>query len=534
MPVIEFSWIFDPSAWAGLGTLILIEIVLGLDNIVFISILASTLPKEQRRHAFVVGLGLALLTRLGLLACIAWVITLKEPVFSLMGHHFSWRDTILIIGGIFLLLKGTMEMHERLEGQIFDPLSGGRHHAVFWQVIAQIVILDAIFSIDSVITSVGMVHHLSIMYIAVIVAVGFMLLTSGALTAFMERHPTIVILCLGFLLMIGLSLITEGIGMEIPKGYLYTAILFSLMIEFCNQYALRNRRRRVSMRDMREATARVVLGMLGGRTSSDSGPMDALALSSVTDGSTFAPEERDMVGRVIRLSGRTARFIMTPAQKANWLDADASFEEAEAFARHTGLSWLPVRDMETDDVLGIVPVVQLLDGMEGRMQAKKQDAGESAHAFSLRSLVQSAPTVLEHTALADVLADFRSNPVPLLFVVDEYGSVVGQILPSNLISVLAGQMGDLPASPDSCHMPDDSWKLPGRLSVDMAISWLGIVPDADSESATLAGLILEKLQHIPREGEKCQLQGWQMEITRMDGNRIDEVRAVRTKQPKKK
>ena len=519
MPVIEFSWIMDPSAWAGLGTLILIEIVLGLDNIVFISILASTLPKEQRRHAFVVGLGLALVTRLFLLAGISWVITLKDPVFSIMGHAFSWRDTILIAGGIFLLLKGTMEMHERLEGQILDPASGSRHHAVFWQVIAQIVILDAIFSIDSVITSVGMVHHLTVMYIAVIVAVGFMLLTSGALMAFMERHPTIVILCLGFLLMIGLSLITEGIGMEIPKGYLYTAILFSLMIEFCNQYALRNRRRRVSMRDMREATARVILGMLGGKTSSNSASMDALALSSVTDGAAFAPEERDMVGRVIRLSGRTARFIMTPSQKANWLDADAGFEEAEAFARHTGFSWLPVRDMETDDVLGIVPVAKLIEGR--------------SESFSLRSLVQSAPIVLEHAALADVLADFRSNPVPLLFVADEYGSIVGQILPVNLLSVLAGQMGDLPASPDSCRMPDDSWKLPGRLSVDMAISWLGIVPDHDSESATLAGLILEKLQHIPREGEKCQLQGWQMEITRMDGNRIDEVRAVRIKHSKK-
>ncbi len=519
MPDLSFAWIFDPSAWAGLGTLILIEIVLGLDNIVFISILACTLPKEQRRHAFVTGLGLALIIRLGMLAGIAWVITLTQPVFSLFGHNFSWRDTILIIGGIFLLLKGTIEMHERLEGQILDPRQEKTHHAVFWQVIAQIVILDAIFSIDSVITSVGMVHHLSIMYIAVIVAVCFMLLTSGPLTAFMERHPTIVILCLGFLLMIGLSLITEGIGIEIPKGYLYTAILFSLLIEFCNQYALRNRRRRVSMRDMREATARVVLGMLGGKTSSDSASMDALALSSVSNGETFAPEERDMVGRVIRLSGRTARFIMTPTQKAGWLDADATFEEACAFARKTGLSWLPVRDMETDDVLGAVPVSKLIS-------CEEKD-------FSLRSLAQSAPTILEHTSLADVLAEFRSNPVPLLFVVDEYGSVVGQILPANLISVLAGQMGDMPASADSCRMTDGSWKLPGRLSVDMVVSWLGIMPDPDSESATLAGLILEKLQHIPQTGEVFTLKGWQMEITRMDGRRIDEVRAIKAKPHKR-
>ena len=516
MPVLEFAWVTDPSAWAGLGTLILIEIVLGIDNIVFISILSTTLPHSQRRHAFLVGLGLALLTRLALLAAVAWVVTLTEPLFAFLGHNFSWRDIILIVGGIFLLLKGTMEMHERLEGQIFDPTKKAEHHAAFWQVITQIVILDAIFSLDSVITSVGMVQHLSIMYIAVICAVGFMLMASGPLVSFIERHPTVIILCLGFLLMIGLSLITEGIGLHIPKGYLYSAILFSLAIEFCNQYALRNRRRRVSMRDMREATARVILGLLGGKTTTDSASMDAMALGAVTDGTTFAPEERDMVGRVIRLSGRTARFIMTPSQRAPWLDADADLAEAQRFAAKTGMAWLPMRDAETDDVLGVVPVVRLLEAQEKK-------------AFSLRGLAQPAPTVLEHASLADVLADYRRQPVPLLFVVDEYGSVVGQILPSNLLSVLAGQMGDMPTNPDSCRMPDGSWKLPGRLSVDMATSWLGINLPQQSESATLAGLILEQLQHIPQTGEKLQLQGWNMEITRMDGKRIDEVRAVKAR-----
>ncbi len=514
MAIWDFAWVTDPAAWAGLGTLVVIEIVLGIDNIVFISILSSTLPRSQRKHAFITGLGLALVARLMLLAGIAWVVTLTNPIFTFLGHDFSWRDIILLTGGIFLLLKGTVEMHTRLEGQFLDTHPNSRHHAVFWQVIAQIVILDAIFSVDSVITSVGMVQHLPIMYLAIIIAVGFMLLASGPLVAFIERHPTIIILCLGFLLMIGLSLITEAIGLHIPKGYLYTAILFSLLIEFCNQYALRNRRRRVSMRDMREATARVILGLLGGKTSTDSASMDAMALG-VSGAATFAPEEREMVGRVIRLSGRTARFIMTPSQKAAWLDADATFEEAEAFARRTALAWLPVRDMETDDVLGVVPVASLI--------------GCNAKSFELRRFLRSAPTVLEHTSLADVLADYRSQPVPLLFVADEYGSIVGQILPSSFISVLAGQMGDLPASPDNCHMPDGSWKLPGRLSVDMVISWLGILPGPDSESATLAGLILEKLQHIPQAGEKIVFQGWQMEITRMDGRRIDEVRAIRVK-----
>lgn len=517
MPLWDFAWVNDLSAWAGLGTLILIEIVLGIDNLVFISILAATLPVSERRQAFYIGLGLALAARLCLLSAMAWVIGLTQPLFFLFGHGFSWRDLILIVGGAFLLLKGTIEMHERLEGQTLDPQQNVAR-AAFWQVVAQIVILDAIFSIDSVITSVGMVQHLPIMFIAVILAVGFMLMASGPLVAFVERHPTIIILCLGFLLMIGLGLITDGVGFHIPKGYLYSAILFSLLIEFCNQYALRNRRRRVSMRDMREATARVILGLLGGRTDSDSASMDAMALGDNRE--AFAPEERDMVGRVIRLSGRTARFIMTPAQRAPWLNASATLHEVERFASRTGLSWLPVRDTGSDDALGVVPVSRVM-------------AIPKEHHFVLRDYVQPAPTVIEHTALPDLLEEYRSHPVPLSFVVDEYGLVVGQISPVNLLSVLAGQMGDVPSSPDSCRRPDGSWILPGRLSVDAVTAWLGIVPGASSSSATFAGLILEKLGHIPQVGEQFLLQGWTVVITRMDAKRIDEVRVFRSRQKKR-
>lgn len=520
MPLWDFVWVTDPSAWAGLGTLVLIEIVLGIDNLVFISILATTLPVGERRRAFLLGLGLALAARLCLLSAMAWVITLTRPFMEVFGHGISWRDVILIIGGLFLLLKGTMEMHERLEGSPMDTENRG-HSAAFWQVIAQIVILDAIFSMDSVITSVGMVQHLPIMFLAVITAVGFMLMASGPLVAFVERHPTVIILCLGFLLMIGVSLIADGMGFHIPKGYLYSAILFSLMIELCNQVALRNRRRRVSMRDMREATARVILGLLGGKTGSDNASMDAMALSTSAAGAAFEPEEREIVGRVIRLTGRTARFLMTPSQRAPWLGADASLPEAVQFANRTGLSWLPVRDATSDDALGVVPVARLL----GRRPSEE---------FSLRALVQPAPTVIEHTSLPDLLDEYRASPVPLSFVVDEYGSVVGQLTAANLLSVLAGQMGDIPSSPDSCRKADGTWLLPGRLSADAACSWLGLTPPASSSSATLAGLILERLGHIPQAGEKFLWQGWNMEITRMDGRRIDEVRARKRQKARKK
>lgn len=167
---LDFSWVAEPTAWGGLGTLILLEVVLGIDNLVFISILSSRLPEDKRRHAFTIGLSLALIMRLGLLSTVAWLIGLTKPWFSLFGYSFTARDIILLIGGLFLLLKGTMELHERLEG--FQPTEDKAvHQAVFWQVITQIVVLDAIFSLDSIITSVGMVKELSIMMLAVIIAV---------------------------------------------------------------------------------------------------------------------------------------------------------------------------------------------------------------------------------------------------------------------------------------------------------------------------------------------------------------------------
>ena len=279
----DFSWIADPSAWAGLGTLIVLEVVLGIDNLVFISILTSRLhTQEQRRRAFLTGLGLALVMRLVLLSAIAWIVSLTEPLVTVFGKAFSWRDFILMGGGIFLLLKGTMELHERLEGGMAE-YSSAPTRSGFWQVIIQILVLDAVFSLDSIITSVGMVDHIPVMMLAVVVAMLVMVMAAAPLTSFVERHPTVIILCLGFLMMIGLSLLMDGLGYHIPKGYLYAAICFSVLVEICNQVALRNRRKRISMRDMRESMAMAVLGLLGGgRPGEEEARRDAAAL--VADG----------------------------------------------------------------------------------------------------------------------------------------------------------------------------------------------------------------------------------------------------------
>ena len=513
----DMTWVADPSAWAGLGTLVLLEVVLGIDNLVFISILTQRLPERQRRHAFLTGLGLALAMRLVLLSAIAWIVGLTEPLFSLAGKAFSWRDLILMAGGVFLLFKGTMELHERLEGHMLD-YSAQDGHANFWQVIAQILVLDAVFSLDSIITSVGMVSHVPVMMLAVMAAMGVMVLAAAPLTSFVEKHPTVIILCLGFLLMIGLSLVMDGLGFHLPKGYLYAAICFSVLVECCNQIALRNRRKRISMRDMRESTARAVLGLLGGsRYGEEEARLDAAALATEPDSEAiFAPEGRDLVARVIRLSGRTARFSLAPRQRVRWLASDADRETACAFAATSPLAWLPVLDTDHDEVLGVVHAGDLA-----------ASAGGDKTAWSLKPLLRHAPDIFEHAGLSDLLEIFRNDPVPLAFVRDEYGSVVGVITPNDLLGVLAGQMGDMPAGPEACRQPDGSWLMPGRLSVDAVTAWLNIRIPARSSSATLAGLLLEKMGHIPTEGETCRLDDWTMEIRRMDGQRIEEVRAVR-------
>ncbi|MBD3727030.1 MAG: TerC family protein, partial [Moraxella osloensis] len=248
----------DPSAWLSLATLVILEIVLGIDNLVFIAILANKLPPHQRAKARNLGLGLALLMRLVLLSMMSWLITLTDPVLTLGSFDLSVRDIILLVGGVFLLFKATTELHERLEGKP-EHTNQSKVQAGFMAVVAQIVILDAVFSFDAVITAVGMAKHLEIMMAAVIIAMILMVAASKALTEFVGRHPTVVILCLSFLLMIGFSLIVEGLGFHMPKGYLYAAIAFSILIEAFNQVAKRNKTKYENQIPIRDRTADAIL-----------------------------------------------------------------------------------------------------------------------------------------------------------------------------------------------------------------------------------------------------------------------------------
>lgn len=238
----EMDWLMDPQLWASLLTLIALEIVLGVDNLVFIAIMTGRLPPERRNRARQVGLSLALLTRLALLASIAWMIGLTRPLFEIFGHAVSWRDIVLIAGGLFLLYKATHEIHRRLGGEPASELAG-EGAARFGHVVVQIMLLDVVFSLDSVITAVGMAQELWVMATAIVVAVMIMFVSSKPLAEFVERHPTVKMLALSFLVLIGTTLIADGAGFAFPKGYIYAAIVFSIAVEALNQIAARRRAR---------------------------------------------------------------------------------------------------------------------------------------------------------------------------------------------------------------------------------------------------------------------------------------------------
>ena len=227
-----FEWMSSPEGWIALLTLSVLEIVLGIDNIVFISILAGKLRPEERGRARQVGLGLAMFIRIALLLSITWVMGLTAPLFTVLTQEVSGRDLILIIGGLFLLAKSTHEIHEKLEGE--EGHASGRAAASFAGVIVQILLLDIVFSLDSVITAVGMAEDVAVMIIAVVLAVAVMMFSAGAISDFVDRHPTVKMLALSFLLLIGVSLIAEGFDQHIPKGYIYFAMGFSVFVEMIN------------------------------------------------------------------------------------------------------------------------------------------------------------------------------------------------------------------------------------------------------------------------------------------------------------
>ena len=239
-----FEWIADPAILASFVTLTVMEIVLGIDNIIFLSVIVGRLPPEQSKHARQLGLALALVFRIALLSILFWLIHLTTPLFAVAGHAFSWRDLVLLAGGFFLLVKATREIHKDVEAAAGELGADAKTGAGFAMIVSQIIVIDLVFSVNSIVTAIGMAEHIGVMIAAVVVAVAIMYAASGAVSGFISRHPTTRMLALAFLLMIGFALVADGLGFHIPRAYLYTAMAFSAGVEALNVIARRNRRRK--------------------------------------------------------------------------------------------------------------------------------------------------------------------------------------------------------------------------------------------------------------------------------------------------
>ena len=515
------EWLLDPAAWVGLLTLVVLEIVLGIDNLIFIAILADKLPPAQRDRARIMGLSLALIMRLGLLSVMSWLVTLTTPLFSVGPVSPSGRDLILMVGGLFLLFKGTMELHERLEGGQHAGTSGPRVYASFWVIVTQIVVLDAVFSLDSVITAVGMVDHLAIMMIAVVIAIGIMLLASKPLTRFVNAHPTVVVLCLGFLLMIGFSLLAEAFGFKVPKGYLYAAIGFSVAIEALNQVARRNLLKLDARRPMRERTASAVLRMLGKRPpTSDEADLpnaDGPAMPA------FGVEERNMVSGVLTLAERSIRSIMTPRTDVSWVNIDDDPELIRRQLTEAPHSFFPVCRGSLDEVLGIARAKDLVADLitEGRVR---------------RNRLRDPIIVHESIGILRLMDTLKRSRGQLVLVADEFGAIEGLVTPIDVFEAIAGEFPDEDELPDIVADGDNTWKIDGAADlhhVEQVLETEGLVDEAQDFS-TLAGYLLSRFGHLPKPGDVCEYeahhQHFRFEVLEMDGRRIALVRVEKRPQ----
>src|SRR5690606_1531015 len=347
---------------------------------------------------------------------------LTEPLFWVSSLAFSGRDLILILGGFFLVFKGTMEMHERVEGKA-NSISGSRMYASFWVIVTQIVVLDAVFSLDAVITAVGMVDHLEVMMAAVIIAIGIMLVASKPLTRFVSAHPTVVILCLGFLLMIGFALVAEGFGFKVPKGYLYAAIGFSVAIETLNQVARRDLLHSDTQRPMRERTAEGILRMLRKRPAvADETPDSAAHAGSDVP---FAVEERNMVSGVLRLADRHVHSIMTPRNDVSWIDLNDDPDTIQREIRQTPHGFFPVCRGSLDDIVGI-----------GR--AKDMIADLLQQGSLNQNALRPAINVHETVRILDLIETLKTARGQLVIVINEFGAVEGLVTPIDVFEAIAG------------------------------------------------------------------------------------------------
>lgn len=510
----DISWLAEPQTWIGFATLLILEVVLGIDNLVFVAILAGKVKPAQRDRARITGLTLAIVIRMFMMGGMAHLITLTQPFFHIGTHGISGKDLIMFCGGIFLLYKATTELHERLEGENhYQVADMHKKHATFWSVVIQILVLDAVFSLDSVITAVAMVEHIMVAMAAVAIAMAAMITASKLLTNFVDNHPTVVMLCLGFLLMIGFSLIAEAFHFPIPKGYLYAAIGFSILIEIFNQVSQKNTKKNdYAGSSWRQRTAENVLGMMGIRET-------LIKKNSQNSSHTehFEDNEKAMIRSVLTLAERPIFGVMIPRSDIERLDISQSKDEQKAKLIACPYSrMLVVGKAGVDEPLGYINKKDLL--------AQFLETGETNIQAALKQPLMLPESV---TALGAIEL-FRKYSADYALVVDEFGAVLGMVTMKDLLETIAGEFPEefeREEEPSVQENTDDSLTVDGALEyVELALQLAFPPLPEDAQFHTIAGLIMEELGELPEIGDAIEFHGWRLEVLEKDGHRVERVK----------
>lgn len=512
--------LLDPSIWVSLVILVILEIVLGIDNLIFIAILSNKLPPRQRNHARITGLSLALIMRIFLLSVMTWMITLTKPIFidPIIQHPFSIRDLIMIFGGFFLLQKATKELHERIEGgEIIEGKSKG--YAKFWPIVIQIIVLDAVFSFDAVITATSIAKHLWVMITAVCISMGLMLFAAKPLTDFVNRHPTIVVLCLSFLLMIGLSLIMEGFGVEVPKGYIYAAIGFSVFIEMINQLINRNVVKRESKYSRRERAANLVFKILGTGDKNEESEEDE-AEENPLDAEIeelFGKDERNMVSGVLTLGDRVIRSIMTPRNEISWINIHDSKEEILQHVKTTPHNYFPVCDDNLDNIIGVARAKDIISDL--------MTTGEIDRDNTLKSAIYSHRS----TTVLKMMDIFRFTSTHMVVVTDDFGSVQGVITLLDIIEAIAGEFPDEDETISIESVGENEWVMAGSCDLHLVEQTLGVrgLVDEEDDYSSLSGLLVDVFDKVPSIGDALELQDHLFTVIDVDDRKIISVRVTK-------
>lgn len=512
------EWLLDPTLWLGFFTLVLLELILGIDNLVFIAILAQKLPPKQRNRACKIGLSMALGIRFVLLFFISSLATFTDPIITFFETTFSGRDLIMLVGGAFLIYKATVEIHGRLEGKGHAD-SKKNFTAKFWMVIIQIIVLDAVFSLDAVITAIGMTDHLSMMIFAVSAAMFLMIAVSEPLARFVNEHPTVVMLCLGFLLMVGFSLIAEGFSVHIPKGYLYAAIGFSIVIEGFNQFAQARLKRRLGEpSDLRQRTADAVLRVLGASQSSEENQDTheigtLLHHASKTD--LLSPFEKDLLRGVLNLSERPINTIMTPRTDIEWLDISKDEEDIRRQIVESTRSQLLVGREEIDTPLGIIHREDLLPSLV-----------KENHLPTLTKIMKEPLFIHEQISILRSLEMIKGKRADMAIILDEFGVLQGLITHHDLLEAIAGEFpeqGDPKNASEISRQNDGSYIIDGKTSIYEVCDITGLDYQPDGNFATIAGFILHEFARIPNLNEELNWGDWHIKILELDGKRIGKL-----------